>query len=420
MEVDIKRIITCLEELYLCGEKEDGTFTRMAYSDEDIKGREKFKGYFEELGIPVRMDEAGNLIARLEGEDASLPAIVIGSHLDTVPDGGKYDGVLGCVAGLGVCETLLANKKQLKHPLEVIVFTDEEGFRFGSGLLGSSAICGEELSIKESDLDMYGQTRKEVFAQYGIQVSDVAEAKRSPESIHCFLELHVEQGVSLYKNKIPVGIVSSIAGVSRYEIQVKGQANHAGSTRMEDRHDALVAAARFVAAVPRIVLENGNEFTVATVGTMKVTPNSVNVIPGACDFLLEIRDQSAEVMQLIEDKLKAELQTICKEMGEELTWTHLSYHAPAPMSAQVKQAIEKAVKQQGTAYTIIPSGAFHDSLLMTESFPTGMIFVPSEEGISHSRYELTLEEDIERGCNVLLDTVLEVDNMEIPCLKKER
>lgn len=420
MEVDIKRIISCLEELYLCGEKEDGTFTRMAYSDEDVKGREKFKGYFEELGIPVRMDEAGNLIARLEGEDASLPAILIGSHLDTVPDGGKYDGVLGCVAGLSVCETLLTNKKQLKHPLEVIVFTDEEGFRFGSGLLGSSAICGEELSIKESDLDMYGQTRKEIFEQYGIKVSDVAKAKRTPESVHCFLELHVEQGVSLYKNKIPVGIVSSIAGVSRYEIQVKGQANHAGSTRMEDRHDALVATARFVAAVPRIVSENGNEFTVATVGTMKVTPNSVNVIPGACEFLLEIRDQSAEVMQLIEDKLKEELQTICKEMGEELTWTHLSYHAPAPMSAQVKQAIEKAVKQQRAAYTVIPSGAFHDSLLMTEAFPTGMIFVPSEEGISHSRYELTLEEDIERGCNVLLDTVLEVDNMEIPCLKKER
>lgn len=419
MEVDIKRIISCLEELYLCGEKEDGTFTRMAYSEEDVKGREKFKGYFEALGIPVRMDEAGNLIARLEGEDDNLPAILIGSHLDTVPDGGKYDGVLGCVAGLEVCGTLLANKKRLKHPLEVIVFTDEEGFRFGSGLLGSGAFCGKDLRIHESDLDMYGQTRKEVFAQYGIKVSDAAKAKRAPETVHCFLELHVEQGVSLYKNKIPVGIVSSIAGVSRYEIRVKGQANHAGSTRMEDRRDALVAAASFIKAVPEIVSENGNEFTVATVGTMKVTPNSVNVIPGECEFLLEVRDQSAEVMRLIEEKLKAKLQAICGKLGEEFTWTHLSYHAPAPMSAQVEQAIEKAVKKQNIEYTVIPSGAFHDSLLMTEVFPTGMIFVPSEEGISHSRYELTQEDDIKRGCNVLLDAVLEVDNMEIPCLIKE-
>lgn len=420
MEVDIKRIITRLEELYLCGQKEDGTFTRMAYSDEDIKGRQKFRGYFEKLGIPVRLDEAGNMIARLEGENKDLPAILIGSHLDTVPDGGKYDGVLGCVAGLEVCEMLAANKKRLKHPLEVIVFTDEEGFRFGNGLLGSGAICGEDLHIQESDLDMYGQTRKEVFEKYGIKVSDVAKAKRNPETVHCFLELHVEQGVSLYKHKIPVGIVSSIAGVSRYEIQVKGQANHAGSTRMEDRHDALVAAARFIAAVPKIVAVNGNEFTVATVGTMKVTPNSVNVIPGNCEFLLEIRDQSAEVMKLIEEKLKAELETICGEMEEELTWTHLSYHAPAPMSLQVKQAIEKAVAKEKAEYTVIPSGAFHDSLLMTEIFPTGMIFVPSVEGISHSRYELTMEEDIKRGCSVLLDTVLEVDSMEIPCLKKER
>lgn len=420
MEVDIKRIITCLEELYLCGQKEDGTYTRMAYSKEDIKGRKKFKEYFKELGIPVRMDEAGNLIARLEGTEESLPAILLGSHLDTVPDGGKYDGVLGCVAGLEVCRTLLSNKKRLRHPLEVIVFTDEEGFRFGSGLLGSGALCGENLQIQETDMDMYGQSRKEVFEAYGIKVNDVKKASRAPETVHCFLELHVEQGVSLYKNKIPVGIVSSIAGVSRYEIQVKGQANHAGSTRMEDRHDALVTSARFIAAVPDIVKKYGNEFTVATVGTMKVTPNSVNVIPGLCEFLLEIRDQNAEVMKLIEDKLKEALETICGEAEEESVWKHLSYHAPAPMSELVKQAIKRVVDRQDVEHAIIPSGAFHDSLLMTEVFPTGMIFVPSVEGISHSRYELTMEEDIERGCNVLLETVLEVDNMEIPCLKKER
>ena len=151
MKIDIERVLIHLEELYRCGAKEDGTYTRLAYSEEDVKGRTVFKGYFEELGIGVRMDEAGNLVARLEGTDPQLPSICIGSHLDTVPDGGKYDGTLGCVAGLSICETLIKNKKRLRHPVEVIVFADEEGVRFGSGMVGSGAMCGETLSLNEND-----------------------------------------------------------------------------------------------------------------------------------------------------------------------------------------------------------------------------------------------------------------------------
>lgn len=413
MEIDIKKVTERLEAIYQCGAKADGTHTRMAYSDEDVKARELFQSYFKELDIPVRMDEAGNLIARLEGTEPGLGAIMMGSHLDTVPDGGKYDGVVGCVAGLSVCEALIREGKRLRHPLEVIVFTDEEGFRFGSGLLGSSAICGEDSGISEDDLDMYGQTRKEVFRNYGIQTENVEKARRDPKSVHCFIELHVEQGGTLYKNNIPVGIVSSIAGVSRYEVCIEGQANHAGSTMMADRKDALVTAARFISEVPNVVKRLGGEYTVATVGTIKVTPNSVNVIPGTCTFHLEIRDQSAEIMNKVEQELHAYAQKLCQETGEKLNWEHISYHAPEPMAKEVKTAIETAVKKQNVPYTILPSGAFHDSLLMTRVFPTGMIFVPSEEGISHSRYEFTKEEDIQRGCNVLLGTVLELDKKEM-------
>ena len=412
MKVSISKVMERLEAIYQCGKKEDGTYTRMAYSAEDVKARALFQGYFKELGIPVKMDEAGNLIARLKGSNPNLPTIMIGSHLDTVPDGGKYDGVVGCVAGLGVCETLVKNHHQLEHPLEVVVFTDEEGFRFGSGLLGSSAICGEKLEIKEDDLDMYGQTRKDVFKNYGITVENVAKAKRDPDSVHCFLELHVEQGSTLDKNKIPVGVVSSIAGVNRYEIQIEGQANHAGSTMMEERKDALVAAARIIAEVPEVVKKFGGSYTVATVGTIKVTPNSVNVIPGTCTFHLEIRDQNAEVMQKIEEQVKAYAEKICEEMEENLLWKPISYHKPAPMAEVVKGAVEQVVKEQHVEYMVLPSGAFHDSLLMTETFPTGMIFIPSEKGISHSRYEYTREEDIELGCNVLLETVMKIDNMK--------
>lgn len=412
MKVNIERIHSRLEEIYQCGRKEDGTFTRMAYSPEDVKGRETFMNYFRKLGIEPRVDEAGNIHARLEGEDPSLPAILTGSHLDTVPDGGKYDGVVGCVSGLEAVETLVENGKKLRHPLEVIVFTDEEGFRFGSGLLGSGAICGQDLDIRETDLDLYGNERGEVIKSYGITVADAPKARIRPEDVHCFIELHVEQGASLYKSKTPIGVVSSIAGVSRYEITITGEANHAGSTIMADRKDALVAASRFIAQVPEIVKANGNDYTVATVGTIKVQPNSVNVVPGSCTFNLEIRDQDAAVIECIEKNAKAYLEQVCKEMGEEYTFTQISYHEPAPMSEWVKTAIETEVQKMGVDYKVVPSGAFHDSLIMTAVFPTGMIFVPSVDGISHSRYEFTEDADIEQGAQLLLQTILEVDNMD--------
>lgn len=381
----------------------------MAFSNEDVKGRKLFTSWAEKLGMTCRMDEAGNLIARMDGQDNSLPAILMGSHLDTVPDGGKYDGVTGCIGGLEVCEVLKESGYKTNHPIEVIVFTDEEGFRFGKGLLGSSAICGQDPDISDDEQDIYGETRGKVMQSYGIKSEDVQKAARDPESVHCFIELHVEQGARLYKTNTSVGVVSSIAGVNRYEITVTGEANHAGSTAMADRRDALVAAAGFINKVPEVTAEYGNDFTVATVGTIKVTPHSVNVIPGTCTFSLEIRDQDQKIMTLIEQKLQDILGDICKKYGVSYTFVPTSFHEPAPMSEWVKGSIEDAIKGMGIDYSIIPSGAFHDSLIMTSVFPTGMIFVPSEKGISHSRYEYTKAEDIEKGCNVLLQTILKVD-----------
>ncbi len=298
-----------------------------------------------------------------------------------------------------------------KHPLEVIVFTDEEGFRFGKGLTGSSAVCGQDAGISDSDLDIYGEERGKVMQSYGITSEGVKAAVRNPADIHCFLELHVEQGARLYRTKTSVGIVSSIAGVNRYEVTVTGEANHAGSTAMADRKDALVAAAGFINRIPEVTTECGNEFTVATVGTIKVTPHSVNVIPGTCTFSLEIRDTEAHIMSLVEQKLQETLGDICKKYEVSSTFVPTSFHDPAPMSDWVKENIKKAVEELGIDYSIIPSGAFHDSLIMTSVFPTAMIFVPSENGVSHSRYEYTEDKDIENGCNVLLGTILNVDKL---------
>lgn len=412
MLIDAEKVIIHLEEIYKCGKQSDGTFSRIAYTEEDVKGRELFRSWFEELGISTRIDAAGNMIARLEGKDPALPAILMGSHLDTVPDGGKYDGVVGCVGGLAVCEAMKKSGYVPNHPIEVIVFTDEEGYRFGSGLLGSSAICGVDSHAKETDVDMYGLERKEVVKSYGIKVEDAWKAKIDPKSVKCFLELHVEQGARLHRGGKSIGVVSSIAGVTRLEIEITGEANHAGSTAMSDRKDALVKAASLIAKIPEIVKKNGTEFTVATVGTIKVTPNSVNVIPGTCTFHLEIRDQDRSVMDAVEKEALAYLTEICEEAGLTVTSQKISDHAPEPMREWVKDIIEATTKELGYDYAVIPSGAFHDSLTMAPVFPTGMIFVPSVGGISHSRYEYTEAEDIRKGCEVLLNTVLKVDNMK--------
>ena len=325
MKANGKRVVSRLEEIYQCGKKEDGTFTRMAFSAEDVKGRKLFASWAEGLGMTCRVDEAGNLIARMEGQDSSLPAILMGSHLDTVPDGGRYDGVLGCVGGLEVCETFREEGYVPRHPIEVIVFTDEEGFRFGKGLTGSSAICGQDPDVSDSELDIYGKERGKVMESYGITCKDMLKAAKDPSSVHCFIELHVEQGARLYKTKTSVGVVSSIAGVNRYDVTVAGEANHAGSTAMADRKDALVAAAGFINKIPKITAEYGNEFTVATVGTIKVTPHSVNVIPGTCTFSLEIRDQDAKLMKRIEEKLRESLEGICEKYGVSHTFVPTSF-----------------------------------------------------------------------------------------------
>jgi len=413
MEIEIKTIIDRIEELYECGLQDDGSHTRMAFSQADQKGRDKFIGYFKELGIEPGVDEAGNIIARMEGEDSSLPAIAIGSHLDTVPDGGKYDGVLGCMAGLAICETFIKNGVKPRHSIEVIVFTDEEGFRFGSGLFGSSAICGKDLGISESDPDIYGETRKAVMKPYGISLEKIYKAKRKADSLHCFLELHIEQGARLYKSQMPIGVVTSIAGVSRVEVQVAGEANHSGSTAMPDRRDALAATADFIGKLPELVNQYGNEFTVATVGSIRVEPNSVNVIPGSCTFSLEIRDQDEQLIRLLEERSKSSIEKACGRNGCTCRFKKLSYHRPGPMTDWVAGGIERAVKRRGIPYLKMPSGAFHDSIVMAEVFPTGMIFVPSINGISHSRHEFTEAEDIKRGLNVLLEAVKEMDHINL-------
>lgn len=412
MKTDLKKIMHRMEELYRCGLLEDGTHARIAFSPEDKKARDVFSKYFEKLSVVPRVDAAGNLIARMEGEYPDFPAIIIGSHLDTVPDGGRYDGVLGCTAGLAVMESYWESGQKPRHPLEVIVFSDEEGVRFGSGMFGSSAFAGISTKLSGSDPDIYGENREQVLLRSGISLTRIEEARRPKESVHCFLEFHIEQGARLHKKGVSVGVVTGIAGVSRREIRIIGEANHSGSTAMTDRKDALTAAASLIAGLPELVRKNGGEYTVATVGTIKVSPGSVNVIPGSCTFSLEIRDQSEELIQALIKKTENQIAELCcqRELSYEIK--DLSAHPPRPMTGWVAGEIEAAAQQLGMEYLSIVSGAFHDALMMAEAFPTGMIFVPSVKGISHSCHEFTEEADILKGIEVLKKAVIQLDNLD--------
>lgn len=411
MEVNINRIIERINEIYSVGKQNDGTHTRMAYSSEELEARKIFSGYFDELDVKTNNDKAGNLIARIEGTDSKLPSIVICSHLDTVPDGGKYDGLLGCVAGLEIANVLKESNIRLRHPLEIISFCDEEGFRFGSGMTGSLAFSGLDPEVNKDDLDKSGKRRYEIFKDFGIEFDEISEAKREKDSILATLELHIEQGASLDMSKIPIGIVTTIAGVRRYEINVFGESNHSGSTMMSLRNDALVKASKFISELPDLVKNFGNKFSVGTVGTIKVSPNSVNVIPGKCTFNLEIRDKDEHVMDTLENESVKLLEKHCGKKDKDFNISLISRHKPADMNKELMNIIEDAAKKLNYNYEFTPSGAFHDSLILTEVFKSAMIFVPSVRGLSHCREEFTEPDDIRKGCNVLLETVLQLDKM---------
>lgn len=412
--INSERVIKRLEEIYACGKQADGTHTRIAFSTEDREGRSLFKSYIDKLGLHSYIDAAGNLIARYEGTSDKLPAIMIGSHIDTVPDGGKYDGVLGCVGALEVIEVLSQAGERLEHPIEIIVFTDEEGIRFGKGLLGSSAICNAPLDgFSPEDLDEEGNRREDILRENGIELKEIYKAARKRESVHCFLEMHVEQGRSLERRGKSIGIVTTIAGVKRYEITMTGETNHSGSTMMYDRKDALVSAAQFISTVPEIIKEHGSEYGVATVGKIQVRPNAVNVIPGICNFSLEIREQTQEQLDILEKMLLQCIDASCRHNNITYKVEPIADYAPAPMNPQVQNAIRTVCDSEHIEYSIMPSGAFHDAMFMTSAFPAGMIFIPSNGGISHSPDEYSSPEDIRTGCELLLKVVKLLDKEAI-------
>ncbi|HXI29104.1 MAG TPA: Zn-dependent hydrolase [Vicinamibacterales bacterium] len=413
--VDAGALRQRIETLSTFGRPPGGSFadgvSRTAYSDADIAGRRYVIGLMKSAGLEPRIDPAGNIFGRRAGVDARLPVVLFGSHIDSVPNGGNFDGDLGSLSALGAMETLAAAGVRTRHPLEMVVWAHEESFAFGRGL-ACSRIAAGEVTAADMDEVWNGIRRGDAIRSIGGDPDRILEARRPKGSHHCYLELHIEQGGTLERARIPVGVVEGIVAIDRYDVTITGVANHAGTTPIAERHDAMLAAAHLTIAVREAATRTPGR-QVATVGRIEVTPNSPNVIPGLVRLSVELRDLSPRTLASMADEIRARAKEIETTTQTTIAFKRLADAAPAAATPEVQQAIERAASALRLESTRLPSGAGHDAQMMARLGPMGMIFVPSVGGVSHSPKELTHWDDCANGANVLLHAILEMDRVSL-------
>lgn len=389
LRINIERVEKHFSELAQINSGTKG-YTRAAYSKEEVAAKKWLIDRLQELNAKVSMDEAQNVIARIGSEEG--PALAMGSHLDTVIEGGLYDGALGVIAGLEIFQTLLETNSDLPIPLELICFTGEEANPLG-GTFGSRAIAGQ--LQRTSDYDT-------LLKECGFNPETILLAKREKQTFLGFLELHIEQGEVLETNEQAIGIVTSIAGMIRFQVKILGRASHSGTTPMNLRNDALVQAAKLIQAVDEIAKKYG-ENIVATVGEISIFPNMANVVPGEAELLVEVRGSELEEMRAAKEEIYQWINGTISH--SEITM--IVEKKPNKMSDKMQMHIEEASKTLGHSYRHMLSGANHDANSMSTLTETGMIFVPSFKGISHHPEEFTSWKEIEKGINVLLHSVID-------------
>lgn len=341
LRVNGERLNRHLEELSRFGRNAQGGVSRVAYSEADLEGRSYTMDLMRKAGLEVRIDAAGNLVGRRAGRDSSLPPLVIGSHIDSVPEGGNYDGEVGSMGAIEVAEILAGNRVALRHPLEVIIFQNEEG-----GTIGSHAIA---YGLTEKTLDLVTNSRKTIregIKFIGGDPGRLSDAVRKPGSIAAYLELHIEQGGILDAEKIDIGVVEGIVGINWWDVTIEGFANHAGTTPMKGRRDAMLAAARYVDAVNRVVTGIVGR-QVATVGKLQPFPGAYNVIPGKVVTSLEIRDLDSARIKLVYEKILPEVAGIEQATGTKFTFTQTMETPPAPTDPKVRRVIDQSAKELG-------------------------------------------------------------------------
>ncbi|MBY0154248.1 M20 family metallo-hydrolase [Cytobacillus oceanisediminis] len=401
--VNRKRLLDTINVSSSIGALENGGLNRLALTEEDKKMRNIFVKWLQEEKLDVRVDDLGNIYGRRKGKLNDSPAVAIGSHLDTQPCGGRFDGILGVLTALEVVRTLNENNIETDYPIEIVNFTNEEGARFEPPMLGSGGVAGEFTTdfiynTKDNENISFQEALKKI--QY------MGDEKHRLRDIKYFIELHVEQGPILEKNNKLIGIVEGIQGISWLNVKVVGETNHAGPTPMEDRKDALAPSAKMVTKVYEIT--NEIEGLKTTVGKLNVKPNITNVIPGEVEFMIDVRHKDDEIRAGTIDRLREQLGTIAVMNNVEVTIS-TDWNSDAVLfSSEVMDAISEAAGVLGYSTLRLFSGPGHDAKYISKMADTGMIFLPSINGISHNEKELTLEDDIEKGANVLLNTILKL------------
>lgn len=406
LSINTKRLQEDIETLASIGRREDHGLYRMAFSDGDMEGRAWFKQQLEEAGLEVYEDGAANIHGRLNWDDET-PAVVTGSHLDTVPSAGHLDGALGVLVGLECLRSLKEQNLPLRYPMEVISFTDEEG-RFG-GMVGSQAIAGQLTpeSIHQA-IDLDGISLSEAMQERGYDAMHALHARYRPEAIHAFVELHIEQGPILDQMGLSVGVVDAIAGLFKWEVSLIGTANHAGTTPMHMRNDAFQGLAEFSSEIQRILEENGSARSVATIGRVDIKPGAPNVVPGRVEFSLEARDTDEHTLEDLQHAFRKALSAIARRRNLMFEFKILSEIAPVKCDLGLVNDLEEVAKQLKHEPLIMASGAAHDTQMMARIARAAMVFVPSKGGRSHSSAEWTELVDIERGANVMLNALYKI------------
>ncbi len=402
-DINAERLLADLDALSKIGALPDGGINRIAWSDADIAGRRWFTDRIREASLEPRVDPALNVFGHLPG--ARGPFVLTGSHLDSVPNGGRFDGAYGAVAALEVARTLAESGDDVADRVEVVGFADEEGVRFAVGLIGSLALTGDlNLEQLRDVKDCEGTPIEQVLAHAGRELERLPDARDHLSSVAAFIELHIEQGPRMETQKLELAVVTGIVGVHRQRVRVIGAQNHAGTTPFRLRHDAGRAATRAAAGL-REVVEEIDRDAVANIGVMTFEPGGVNIIPGRASFTVEVRHLQEPTVRRIVEAFARRLQNICDEEGCSAESELLSWVPPAPMNAEQMEVIEAACRDLAKQPGRVWSGAGHDAAVLSHHVPTGMLFVPSVNGVSHAPQETTAEAHLVLGARALLRAV---------------
>jgi len=397
------RLSRHIAELSQFGRNDFGGVSRVAYSDFDKQGRAYAQQLMRAAGLTVTVDAAGNIWGRRGGSNAAARPIVFGSHIDSVPEGGNFDGPVGSLGAIEVAATFAEKGITTRHPLEVVIFQNEEG-----GTVGSRALVGE---LHDTDLALgtrSGKTIGDGITFIGGDLSRLSSVRRQSGDIAAYVELHIEQGGTLDTEKLEIGVVEGIVGIGWWDVTIEGFSNHAGTTAMNNRRDSMLAAARFTEMVNRVVTSVPGR-QVGTVGRIQAFPGAPNVIPGRVLCSLELRDLDAAKQAMLFDRIRGEAEQIGKATGTTFSYKSTHASAPALCDTRVQRVVEASARSLSLSTKYLPSGAGHDAQHMARLGPAGMIFIPSVGGISHSPREFSHAKDITNGANVLLATIMAID-----------